>query len=443
MANSSARLRRLGHRIRTHQPQIASQLMSPDVTGHTIQVVVHSSVFQGGPVPPLHVDDVISVVLAFDSEAEPSAPGVVTFRVRIQPKFGHAPFAAEDGSLRWMFDVYGAGWSAEWHHHTPVAGLIHLTGRLDVGFTRAVPGQPGVVTGRVRRLQLVEQWVESTVAGNHYVAGTEWLRDFGPSPDRYWPRWKIIDDPDTFAETGILVDLDLDDIPDDDTEFDAGAVAIDSADLWVIDKSNPLLLHIDTTATPPRVTEYRLPLAIEKPREMWTRRVHADRDGCWITSPEEIIRCTRTEAAELTVRRAIETGSDRTTYLDGRLFVLEAPHFGDRTDPRYGYVRVEPDAHPVRELVDGELVPVIDGATIARVKAPGRRADQVTADDGTTWIADRTLVAQRPDGTSHTTDLHPRTRGHVRWPRDGPRSGLALASLNTAYAHFTKTSDEQ
>ncbi|MFN3338105.1 MAG: hypothetical protein ACK40Z_00265 [Dietzia sp.] len=389
------------------------------------------------------MDDVISVVLGFDSEAEPSAPGVDTFRVRIQPKFGHAPYGAEDGSLRWMFDVYGAGWRAEWHHHTPVAGLMHLTGRLDVGFTRAVPGQPGVVTGRVRRLQLVEEWVESTVAGNHYVAGTERLRDLGPSPDRYWPRWKTIDDPKTFAETGILVDLDLDDIPDDDTEFDAGAVAIDSADLWVIDRSNPLLLHIDTTATPPRVTEYRLPLAIEQPREMWTRRVHADRDGCWITSPEEIIRCTRTEAAEVTVRRAIETGSDRTTYLDGRLFVLEAPHFGDRTDPRYGYVRVEPEEHPVRELVDGELVPVIDGATIARVKAAFRRADQVTANEGTTWIADRTLVAQRPDGTSHTIDLHPRTRGRVRWTRDGPRSGLALASLNTAYAHFTKTSDKQ
>ncbi|MBB1023078.1 MULTISPECIES: hypothetical protein [unclassified Dietzia] len=422
----------------------AHQFMSPDVTGHTIQVMVHSSVFQGGSLPPLHVDGVISVVLGFDSEAEPSAPGVDTFRVRVQPRFGHAPYGAEDGSLRWLFDVFGAGWSAEWHHHTPVAGLMHLTGRLDVGFDRAVRGHPGVVTGRIRRLQLVEKWVESTDTGIHYVAGTERLRDLDPSPDPYWPRWKGIDDPNAFAETGILVDLDLDDLPDDDTEFDAGAVAIDHADLWVIDRSNPLLLHIDTTATPPRVTEYRLPLAIEQPREMWTRRVHADRDGCWITSPEEIIRCTRTEDAELTVHRAIETGRDRTVDLDGRLYVLEVPHYGSRPDPRYGYVRVQADEHPIRELVDGELVPVMDDTTIARVEAAFRRADQVTADDGTTWIADRTLIAKRPDGTSHTIDLHPSTRGRVRWPRDGPRSGLALASLDTtALARFKKTPDEQ
>lgn len=56
------------------------------------------------------------------------------------------------------------------------------------------------------------------------------------------------------------------------------------------------------------MVEYLPPLTIEPPTDQWTRTVHADRDGCWITSRNEVFRCDRGEDG---TRRRIDLDPSR------------------------------------------------------------------------------------------------------------------------------------
>lgn len=399
-----------------------------------IQVLVGEEIFQDGTLPPLYVGDVIDVVLGLVSRPDPSEPGVNTHRVTVQPDFGKAPWADRDGTLRWPFAVSGDGWSATWRHHSPVSGRASITGYLTPDFVHAVRGRPGVVTGRVRRLQLLEQRLESTPRGSHYVEGTGLLRDLGSSRDRYWPDWHLIrtDQSGTVAR-GVVVDLDLDDVPELPWRFDADAVATCGTDVWVLDRSAPVLLHLDRSHDPVLVTEYLLPVPFEPPGNGRTsgtlRIVHADADGCWISCPDEIVRCDRSGPADLTVRRVSMDGGEFTVHLDGRLFVVTQPYPSLRGHDRYGWHRFDPSDHPFRELVDGALIPVDDEATIQRVWARSSRPDQAEAPDGTTWIGHGDLTARAPDGTERRIDLDHRTVGRVHWVRPEPLDDPANADL--------------
>ncbi|WP_137726426.1 hypothetical protein [Prescottella subtropica] len=105
-----------------------------------------------------------------------------------------------------------------------------------------------------------------------------------------------------------MVDLDLDDVPPSEPEFVAGAVSAHGTEMWVMHRSDPVLLHIDTASTPPRVTEYLLPMTIESPLPDWLRFPHADASGCWITSRYDVFHCDRTGPDSLTVERVCTTG---------------------------------------------------------------------------------------------------------------------------------------
>lgn len=406
--------------------------MYPGTTGRTMPVFVPSEIFQDNSLPPLRIGDVISLVPVFITERDPRAPGAFTAPVTVRPRWGHAPqpHPYNDATLLWHFEVLGDGWTAYWSHDRPVSGRIHLTGRLIPDFVRAVAGHPGVMTGKIRRLQLVEEQFRATDAGPRPITGTAQLRDLGPSPDRYWPNWRrIYTNDDPVQETGVLVDLDLDAVPDDVTDFEAGAVTVTGTDVWVMDRANPLLLHVDTSHSPPQVVEYLLPLSIEPPPDKWSRRVHADRDGCWITSPEEIVRCARLGPTELSVHRVTTEGGDYTIDYEGRLFVCTYPHHSVHDHPQYGFVHIDPDQYPVRELIDGDLIPVLDDSITAIVQSHRRRADRVETADGTKWIADATLTAELPEGTVHTIDLDPRTPGQVQWIREDPSQDPAFMDL--------------
>lgn len=386
-------------------------------TGRTIQVLVGSEIFEGRTLPPLHVDDVISVLLVLVTSAAPSTPGTATYRVRVQPDFGRAPGPNRDGTLTWPFEVTGNGWTATCRLHTPAAGQTSVTGFLTPDFAHPVPGRPGVVTGRVRRLQLLEQQSEVTQNRHRFVPGTERLRDLGTSPDRYWPRWFPVRRDGPFEERGILVDLDLDDIPDQPPRFDACAVAVNGTDVWVLDRSAPVLLHVDTAHTPATATEYVLPLPFDPPDDGMRRQIHADDDGCWITCPAEIVRCDRSGPQEISARRVTRDGGDFTVHIDSRLFAITQPFPSLRHDPRYGMFRFDPAEHPFHEFVDGVLVPVDDEETITLAwdRDHRHRTDQAVAADGTTWIGQGDLLARTQDGAERIIDIDARIHGQVNW----------------------------
>lgn len=400
-----------------------------DAPGRSIQVFVPTEVFQDGTLPPLYVGDVISVLLRLSTWCGPGAPGVATYRVMVHPAVGFAPIPDRHGVLRWACEVTGDGWSAMWRHHAPVTARTSLTGRLVPDFHRGVPGHPDTVTGRVKRVQLVEQYSETVDRVTRFVEGTERVRDLGESPDRYWPDFQRICPDNSVQEAGVLVDLALDDIPDPVKGFDAGAVAVHGTDVWVIDSSDPVLIHVDISRSPARVTEYLLPLAFERPLDMWSRALHADDDGCWITCKAEIVRCDHTGPDEVTVRRTTTDSRDYTSYVDGRLFAMTQHFPSVRAHDRYGMIRFDPEEHPVHELVEGILVPVGEEDTIVRAREHAHRADRATAEDGTTWIASGGLSAQTTDGSEHKIDLSHPVLGTSQWDEPDPMDNPAIAEL--------------
>lgn len=401
---------------------------SPD---HTLSMFVSSAIFMDGTLPPLAVGEVISVALLFETDVPPSAAGVDSFHVTVRPDYGKSPYLYRGHSLKWPFAITGGGWSARWLHHTPFSGRVRLDGRLCPDFVRALPGHPDTTTGRVRRLQLVEQEYENTASGQQPVPGTERVSELDREQDHYWPNWRIFPSSDAFHPTGIIVDLDLDDVPEPANSFNAGAIAVSGTDVWVMDKSNPVLLHVDNAPAPPCVTEFLLPLTIEPPATMWTRRVQADRDGCWITAGDEIVRCDHNGPAELTLRRVCTDGGDNTVSFDGRLFVLTYPGLTTQVSERYGTLPgSEAYSVQVREVVNDELVPVTDEATISRARACSRRADIVTTPEGTTWTAAGRITVEQADKTSHTIDLHQRSLGKVNWSRPDARSGKGIDEID-------------
>ncbi|MBB1029744.1 hypothetical protein G6027_02300 [Dietzia sp. SLG310A2-38A2] len=410
---------------------------SPDSTphrstrDHTISMFVSSAVFMDGSLPQLYVGGVISVSLLFDTDVDQATAGVDTFHVTVRPDYGKTPLLDQEGSLQWPFVVVGDGWTARWLHHAPFSGRVRLPGRLSPDFVHAIPGHPQTTTGRVRRLQLVEEQYESTASGRQRVPGTERVSDLDTESDHHWPEWRILPVDEPFHPTGMIVDLDLDDVPEATGSFNAGAIGVRGTDVWVMDKSNPVLIHIDSADTPPRVTEYLLPLTIEPPTTLWTRRVHAVRDGCWIAAQDEIVRCTRNGLAELALRRVSTDGGDDTVELDSRLFVLTYPGLLTQMSERYGVLRGSPDPFSVREVIDDELLSVTDEPTITRVRARAHdeRADIATTPEGTQWTAAGRVTVKPASGMSHTVDLHPRSRGRVDWIRPDAHSGQGVDEI--------------
>ncbi|SUF09211.1 Uncharacterised protein [Rhodococcus gordoniae] len=378
--------------------------------------------------------DVVEVVLRFDPTAA-SAPGVRVVRAVARPFFGCAPGASADGRLWWPIELIGDRWCAELVSDRPVAGPVELTGRffVDIGWTGAE--HPTAVRGRVRRIRLVEQRIESEPGGGlRVVDGSARSSAVEATPQHFWSNWSDSSAVDPWVATGVLLELDLDDVPLPQRRFTAGAVAVHECDVWVMDRSDPVLLHVDISHTPAVVTEFLVPLTIEAPTAAWTRVLHADRNGCWITSQYEVFRCDRSEHNAVRIER-VTTGGGRSVVDGGRLFLCTFPRPILRIDQRYGVVRVEPDPYPVRRLdEDGQLVPVEDAALAARISARKSRPDVAESADGTRWVAAGDLVAVRPDGTGERIDLETRAAGVVEWVRSDPMTDPRNADVITVLA---------
>ncbi len=286
------------------------------------------------------------------------------------------------------------------------------------------------VRGRVRRLRVVEQPVERTDNSARTIEDTERFIEVESTPKRFWSTLEPLVDDESFCPTGVLVDLDLDDVPPLDSEFAPGAMSADGADVWLMDRSNPILLHLDTRSTPPRITEYLLPLTIEPPGNRWARDVHADSGGCWITSHYDVFRCDRALDGPLAVER-VSTEGGGAIVDNGRLFILRMPRPVMRIDRRHGVVRVEPDAHPVRMLDrDGRLIPVDDPDAAAALQAKRLRVGKAhAADEADSRSADGQVTIRTPDGERTPVDLGTRTRGTLFWDPPDPFHDPANADV--------------
>ncbi|GAB2645079.1 hypothetical protein ABI214_11580 [Prescottella soli] len=402
--------------------------MTTTSADRTLAVFVPGWILDDRSLAPPTVGDLVETVLAFDPAQSPPASYAQTFRATARPAYGRMPGNDPETDLCWLHEVSGDGWAAKWWANRPTTGRVEVHGTLvadlAVGSDNPVP-----VRGRVRRVRLVSQLLERSSTGTRLVGGTERLTEVESTPHIFWSSQEPRSEDDPYVLTGVLVDLDLDDVPATDSEFVAGAVSISGSDVWVMDRSDPVLLHVDTAVTPPSVVEYLLPLTVEPTHEHWTRTVHADADGCWITSRHDVFRCDRDEDGSLTVERVCTEGG-RSVVAEGRLYLFGPTEPIMLDDRRYGTVRVDPPPHPVRVLDDARRLSAVDDpATVARVRAAARRADVARGTDGTEWIAHGRLTARSPSGTVESVNLDARTRGRVRWIRPDPFADPANAGL--------------
>ncbi|PTR21202.1 hypothetical protein C8K36_11632 [Rhodococcus sp. OK519] len=394
----------------------------------TLTVFVPGWILDDRSLAPPAVGDLVETPLTFGEAETPPASYAQTFRATARPAYGHMPGGDPESGLRWLHELSGDGWAANWWSNRPTTGRVEVPGTLFADLTVG-PDSPPPVHGRVRQVQVVSHRRERTPTGTRLVHGSERLTDAEATPRIFWSSQEPATEDDPYVLTGVLVDLDLDDVPATDPRFVAGAVSISGTDVWVMDRADPVLLHVDTAATPPRVVEYLLPMTAEQPRVIWTRTVHADRDGCWITSDHDVFRCDRADDGSVSVERVCTEGG-RSVVDDGRLYLLDTtkPHM--RLDRRYGVVRVDPPPHPVRVLDDDrQLTAVDDPDTVARVRAAARRADIARGPDGTEWVAHGGLTARSPSGTTQSVDLETRTRGDVRWIQPDPYADPANRDL--------------
>ncbi|NKT45584.1 hypothetical protein GS676_22395 [Rhodococcus hoagii] len=393
-----------------------------------LAVFVPGWVLDDRSLAPPAVGDLVETPLTFGEAEAPSASYTQTFRATARPAYGRMPGSDPARGLRWLHELSGDGWSCSWWADRPTTGRVEVRGILFADLIMG-PDSPPPVRGRVRRVRVVGQLFERTPTGIRRVGGSERLTEVEATPHIFWSSPEPRTDDDPYVPVGVLLDLDLDDVPATDSEFVAGAVSVDGTDIWVMDRADPVLLHIDTGMTPPRIVEYLLPLAAERPREIWTRAVHADRDGCWITSDHDVFRCDQEDDGSLSVQSVCTEGG-RSLVDDGSLYLLRTTEPHMQLDRRHGTVRVDPPPHPVRVLDDARrLIPVDDPATVARVRAAARRADIDHGPDGTEWIAHGGLTVRSLSGTSESVDLDVRIRGNVHWIPPDPFADPANRAL--------------
>lgn len=367
----------------------------------SIRVFVAAWVIEDGSFPRASLGDLADVVL----EHHPSnAPSICDESVTAiaRPAYGRAPVEHRDG-LRWLHLVYGDGWSSQWWADESTNGPVTLTGMFSAVLGNRGIDEPPRVRGRILRIHLVHRQVRPTDNGWTGVDGTDRLTELDRVPISIdWSPTEATKTGDLLA-SGILVELDLDDVPMLPTRFVAGAVATDGATVWVMHSSDPVLLHLDTAGSP-TITRYVLPLTIEPPIDRWVRRIHAVDDGCWITSEHDIHRCILDPNGVLTIDRLSTEGGGTSAVHEGRLYFLGSTRSYMRDDRRHRTIRTYPDTQRLRVLneTDRRIEPVDGPADVRAI-----RADRATGADGTQWCVDETNILRRidVDGSTTTVDL--------------------------------------
>ncbi|WP_139180014.1 hypothetical protein [Gordonia westfalica] len=188
----------------------------------------------------------------------------------------------------WTGDLVGDGWRATWIGRRPSIGPVALTGQFrqsgGVAFNRHAQ-----VRGRVTRVQVRTTPYHHREGGWEPVPGAmSTYRDVDESP-RWFDRAGMgdagSDSSSVFAvETGVMIDLDLDDVdpPEPRPRIEPQAVAAGDHGIWVVDNQLPIiaLLSGDTA------TEYVFPGTITSGRS-----IRATPTGCTVTEGLDVYRC--------------------------------------------------------------------------------------------------------------------------------------------------------
>ncbi|MFC7446893.1 hypothetical protein [Rhodococcus daqingensis] len=326
-----------------------------------LRVLVDSLAIEDGQTPPPAIGDVGTFPLLFEEiPADDADPTILTVTADAEPladgKPRLEPAAKTPGAVhrRWEWSIFlrGDGWSARWNSPRPAIGRVEVTGRLigDLGYATE-----GRVRGRVTRVRLETRtfrtepgpppsWTE--------VPGASRLHDLERSPRWFNDGGMFADESASTAEreTGVLVDLDLDDVPPLPLRpsICPDAVSAHGDDLWVADRELPVVIRV---RRPSELTEYLIPGRVYA--APGARRLRADASGCWVAGWDGIFRCGIDGAVHSVSDRPVDlsaaSGETLLTYsrVDGAAVLGLWGPGGHRLDLR------PPDGDPVSMCVHG------------------------------------------------------------------------------------------
>lgn len=209
------------------------------------------------------VDDAGVTVLR--AHAQPVPTGVLT-----RGTLWHGPSQEQPW---WLTVLHGDGWEAMWRSPGPVVGEVEVRGTLTVGMHGFLPTS---TRGRVTRAAVITKQRDRAADDSPYA-----LRDVEVAP-----RW--LDDLPSRGtaggslETGLLVDLDLDDVPRPPLRpsFVPATVAADGADLWAVDPQLSAARRVRNGAVVQRVS-WAAPVRARPSHH----RLVADAGGLWVAGP--------------------------------------------------------------------------------------------------------------------------------------------------------------
>lgn len=252
-------------------------------------VFIDSPLVDAGDILPPEVGAVTTLPLAFIEDTLPigSDRGVMTVRAGLDlsgdpPRLRGGRMGVER-HWQWTGVLRGDGWTARWAGPRPRTGSVELTGRFSVR-----PWAREKVRGRVTRVTLVSTLYTRAVSG-------VWT----PAPDaapRYadvdsTPRWLNLEAEPHERVIGVLVDLNLDDVPRSELRppLVPGDVSTSCSNVWILDQQLPVAVCIDADQI---VTEY-----VFAGGPNGGRQVHATPRGCWVSGPDGLYRVTNDRPA--------------------------------------------------------------------------------------------------------------------------------------------------
>ncbi|WP_182358178.1 hypothetical protein [Tomitella gaofuii] len=339
--------------------------------------MVGRTLIEDGDVLPPAVGDVATLPLRFiesdatvDSgstiESDTGDERTAKINALLLPRSGDPvwQYTGSVGGRRWEWSgvLQGDGWTAVWSGRRPRTGQVELTGRFSSNLDGDVGGS---VRGRVTRVQVVSERLSRGRGGSWIVKpGHRRYRDVESAPRFFEQPWRdaAIDaeiaaekaagrPPPVFVtgarfmpdevddDLGVLVDLDLDDVPPipPRPRFVPGDASAAGDRWWVSDADLPLVAAVDGAGA---ATEYVLPGPA-----VGRRRVSATPTGCWVTGSDGVYRLEPgTKAQRIDDSEVIAAAADGETLLTcGK-------------EGRWSLRR--PDTEPVS--VDGPEGPVID-----------------------------------------------------------------------------------
>ncbi|ALG84202.1 hypothetical protein [Gordonia phthalatica] len=246
-----------------------------------VTVLVDPHAIGDGEMSPPVVGQVVTYAVTFEeSDRFPDAHSVrgVIEPSPEPPRPGRGGVGGE--GFTWSGVFRGEGWAADWAGPRPRLGPVDLRGHFFASFSALCRNE---IRGRVTRVRIVgERWTYDR--GIPTARALQAMRDVEAAPQR------LIDERsdrsagrDECLVESVLVDLDLDDVPELQPRpaFLPLKVSAADDDLWLLDRQLPRVVRRRGESI--SIHDYPAPVVDHWMENDRLRAVHAAAAGCWVS----------------------------------------------------------------------------------------------------------------------------------------------------------------